>query len=221
MIIPDLPDRVDVPLNEKEDDKFARIMTELTENGFSVCDGFVSANQLSEMVTCARKLWNQHEFRRAQVGQGATLGFRPEIRSDYVMWVDTEHPKKALLPYFLDLETLRRQINRHFYLGLFELEAHFALYPPGAFYDIHYDRFIGSTERVVTCILYLNDDWLPEHGGALKVHEGIEPSSLTLPMEVQPLGGRLVCFFSELFPHEVLPAQRERLSLTGWFRIRS
>jgi SM-20-related protein len=30
-----------------------------------------------------------------------------------------------------------------------------------------------------------------------------------------------VCFLSERFEHEVLPATRERLSIAGWFRRRS
>jgi hypothetical protein len=34
-------------------------------------------------------------------------------------------------------------------------------------------------------------------------------------------GGTLVVFLSDRFPHEVLPARRERLSLAGWFRRRS
>ncbi|MCO6705038.1 2OG-Fe(II) oxygenase, partial [Streptomyces sp. CHB9.2] len=38
--------------------------------------------------------------------------------------------------------------------------------------------------------------------------------------DVLPLGGSLVCFLSGQLPHEVLPATRERLSLTGWFRRR-
>ena len=32
--------------------------------------------------------------------------------------------------------------------------------------------------------------------------------------------GTLVCFLSERFEHEVLPATRSRWSLTGWFRSR-
>ena len=40
-------------------------------------------------------------------------------------------------------------------------------------------------------------------------------------IDVQPLGGTLVCFLAERFEHEVLPARRERLSVTGWFRARS
>jgi SM-20-related protein len=34
---------------------------------------------------------------------------------------------------------------------------------------------------------------------------------------VLPEGGTLVCFLSDRFHHEVLPARRERLSVTGWF----
>jgi SM-20-related protein len=39
-------------------------------------------------------------------------------------------------------------------------------------------------------------------------------------MDVLPQGGRLLTFLSERFEHEVLPAHRERISLTGWFRRR-
>ncbi len=38
--------------------------------------------------------------------------------------------------------------------------------------------------------------------------------------DVAPIGGRLVIFRSDQFEHEVLPARRERLSFTGWFRRR-
>jgi SM-20-related protein len=36
--------------------------------------------------------------------------------------------------------------------------------------------------------------------------------------DILPLGGRLVLFLSDLIEHEVLPARRERYSITGWFR---
>ena len=35
-----------------------------------------------------------------------------------------------------------------------------------------------------------------------------------------PQAGTLALFLSADMPHEVLPATRERLSLTGWFRRR-
>lgn len=201
--------------------KFDRIVADLAKTGFSICDDFVSPLLASNMAHEARSRNSEGEFRHARIGRGTSMQLRPEIRNDRVLWVDCEKPGAILLPYFLDLETLRKEINRSLFLGLFEFEGHFALYPPGAFYDIHYDRFIGSMERVVTCILYLNDNWQPEDGGALKIYEGTEPSDLPLPLEVLPRAGRLVTFISKLFPHEVLPASRDRLSLTGWFRVRT
>jgi len=57
--------------------------------------------------------------------------------------------------------------------------------------------------------------WLPEDGGQLRMFlaDGAEPL-------VEPLAGCLVVFLSGEVPHEVLPAGRERLSLTGGFRRR-
>jgi SM-20-related protein len=63
-------------------------------------------------------------------------------------------------------------------------------------------------------VLYLNEGWTAEDGGALRLHL---PGG---PRDVLPSAARLVAFLSERFEHEVLPAQRERLSLTGWFRRR-
>src|SRR5450830_1584970 len=49
--------------------------------------------------------------------------------------------------------------------------------------------------------------------GAFYLKHGVEH-------DVVPSGGCLVVFLSGDVPHEVLPATRERLSLTGWFRRR-
>jgi SM-20-related protein len=38
-------------------------------------------------------------------------------------------------------------------------------------------------------------------------------------VKVVPLMGTLVTFLSEEFPHEVLPAARDRYSIAGWFRV--
>lgn len=200
--------------------KFDRIVADLAETGLSICDHFVSPLLVSAIAQEARELWEAGAFRHARVGRGPSLQLRPEVRNDRIHWLESENPTAVQLPYFLDLETLRQYINRHLYLGLFEYEGHFALYPPGACYDTHYDRFIGAMERVVTCILYLNHDWQDDDGGALEIYPGQQPSTLPLPMQVLPKGGRLVTFISEQFPHAVLPASRDRLSLTGWFRIR-
>jgi SM-20-related protein len=38
-------------------------------------------------------------------------------------------------------------------------------------------------------------------------------------IRVVPLHGTVVVFLSEEFPHEVLPAHRDRHSIAGWFRV--
>jgi SM-20-related protein len=68
----------------------------------------------------------------------------------------------------------------------------------------------------LTFILYLNENWTAADGGLLRFW----PDERTAALEIEPAGGTLVTFLSDRFWHEVLPAQRQRLSLTGWFRHR-
>jgi SM-20-related protein len=117
------------------------------------------------------------------------------------------------------MEELRQRLNRELTLGLFDLDAHLALYPPGARYRCHLDRFENDESRIVSVVLYLNPDWHTDDEGALRLYLG-EPESEPFE-DVLPVGGTLVCFLSERFHHEVLPARRERLAATGWFRRRS
>ena len=114
------------------------------------------------------------------------------------------------------METLRVALNRGLFLGLDEYESHFAFYTPGASYKQHRDRFRHDDSRTVSVIVYLNTDWLPEHGGALRLHpEGLNTQ------DISPVGSRITVFLSADMLHEVLPATRDRLSLTGWFKRRA
>ncbi|OIO72274.1 MAG: 2OG-Fe(II) oxygenase [Zetaproteobacteria bacterium CG_4_9_14_3_um_filter_49_83] len=201
--------------------KYDKIVDDLVATGLSVFDGFVSPLQQLSLSDEAVTMYQRGEFRHARVGRGEHKQLRPDIRNDHIHWLDTSAPTAIQAAYLGELEMLRLTINQRLFLGLFEFEGHYALYPPGSFYGVHYDRFIGAMDRVVTCILYLNQDWQAESGGALKVYAGEDHASAHFPVEILPQSGRLVTFISELFPHEVLPAQRNRLSLTGWFRIRA
>jgi SM-20-related protein len=44
-------------------------------------------------------------------------------------------------------------------------------------------------------------------------------AGLSSETKVTPLMGTLVLFLSEDFPHEVLPATRDRYAIAGWYRI--
>ena len=113
------------------------------------------------------------------------------------------------------LEELRLELNREATLGLFELELHYARYPPGASYARHVDQALRTSQRQVSLVLYLNADWQPADGGVLRLHETDDRT-----FDIEPVGGRLVCFLTPGRVHEVLTARRERLSISGWFRGR-
>ncbi|MFC5694957.1 2OG-Fe(II) oxygenase [Pseudomonas sp. GCM10022186] len=149
----------------------------------------------------------------ASVGRGEGQQIREGVRGDSIHWL--ERGQSATSDAYLDLmDELRQRLNRELFLGLEDFECHFALYPPGAFYQKHLDRFRDDDRRAVSVVAYLNADWQPEQGGALRLYP--EQGE----RDVLPEGGSLVVFLSAELPHEVLPASRERLSLTGWFRRR-
>jgi SM-20-related protein len=159
------------------------------------------------------------DFRRARVGRGAARVIREDTRRDQVMWLQPGDESVEQRVYLEWLEVLRLALNQRFFLGLFEFEGHFAIYPQGAFYKPHLDRHAGTTDRIITVILYLNPYWLPGDGGELKLWTtpGDKAGDFEL---IEPRLGTVVCFLAGDHWHEVLPAQKTRMSITGWFRQR-
>jgi SM-20-related protein len=47
-----------------------------------------------------------------------------------------------------------------------DYESHFAFYAPGTSFSKHVDRFRDNDSRTISAVIYLNEDWLAEHGGA-------------------------------------------------------
>ncbi|CAD7941601.1 unnamed protein product [Amoebophrya sp. A25] len=93
-----------------------------------------------------------------------------------------------------------------------------ACYPGGgARYTKHYDndgRHPQLSKRVLTTLVYLNKTW---NGGELCVFDRV-PNEDRLRAKVAPRLGRLLLFFSDTrIPHEVLPSQTLRYSVTAWY----
>jgi SM-20-related protein len=191
----------------------AGIGQDLAGPGYAVRAAFLEPRLVRALAGEGLAAWRAGALRPAGTGAGARV--RPERRGDSIRWVDPAAASPALAAYLARMETLRLALNRALFLGLFELEAHVALYPPGSFYERHLDRLQGDSSRVVSTVLYLNEAWSPEHGGCLRLW-----LDAGRHLDVLPAGGTLAAFLSERFEHEVLPATRRRLSLTGWFRAR-
>ena len=194
------------------------IVEGLADSGLAIIDDFLPPKRMAELTAEARESWTSGDFQDAGIGQGGNFQHNATIRTDQIRWLNPAAATPAQGCFLATLEGLRLAINRALFLGLFEFEGHLALYPAGAYYRKHLDQFRDTDQRVVSLILYLNAAWSEADGGQLRLYT--DPSDESRQELVLPIGGRLVCFLSDRFPHEVLPARRERLSLTGWFRRR-
>ena len=191
-----------------------QLLDDLAEQGWAIATNALPVDLTLELAQECRSRANQGALQPAGVGRGSAHGVQEGVRGDHIQWLESGQCV-AGDRYLGMLEDLRGQLNQALYLGLEDYEGHFALYPPGTFYQKHLDRFRDDDRRAVSAVFYLNSDWLPEHGGALRLYlaDGRE-------LDVLPEAGTLVVFLSAGLPHEVLPATRERLSLTGWLRRR-
>ncbi len=204
------------------------LLEPLVESGWVLLPDFLDASQVEALRQLAQRHREQGDFYPAGIGANRERTRNPTIRGDQICWLEPEPADEANVPvayaeFCRFLAALRRQLNRSLYLGLGETEVHLALYPPGGRYQKHIDNFRGRSARIITFILYLNADWQSKQGGQLRLYtndDNEHECSELCYTDISPQGGTLLVFLSERFYHEVLPASRERLSLTGWLRRR-
>jgi SM-20-related protein len=187
---------------------------ELGGVGVAVRDRFLTPPHVQALCDCARARRGRGEFAAARIGTGRNLRHHEEIRGDSICWV-TEPYFPAEFTLFGLLEALRLRLNRDATLGLFDLELHYAWYPPGAGYVRHVDQPQRRGQRRVSLILYLNERWEASDGGELRIFAHDDGHR-----DIEPVAGRLVAFLTEGREHAVLPTRRGRLSLSGWYRSR-
>ncbi len=196
--------------------KIKNILNDIEEHGWSVQENFFSIELITQLKVTLSSLRQQGLLKQAGIGREKYFHIEQSIRSDEISWFDDNKLNEAQEQFLTITQQLQHAINEKFYLGLFELEIHFALYSPNTFYKRHLDQHKNQDTRVLTLVTYLNDHWQKEDGGELQLYlkNGDKVSIL-------PKAGTLVCFMSAEFEHEVLPANRERASITGWFRNRA
>ncbi|WP_068825242.1 2OG-Fe(II) oxygenase [Pseudomonas sp. BMS12] len=201
--------------NQRLQRQLPQIIDDLASQGWSRQEDFLPDTLTHELAAECRARAEKGALSPAGVGRGQGLAVREGVRGDHIQWLEPGQ-SPASDQYLTAMDELRQALNQAFYLGLEDYESHFALYPPGSFYQKHLDRFRDDDRRCVSAVFYLNQDWQAAQGGALRIYPHNHE-----PLDLLPQGGSLVLFMSAELPHEVLPASRERLSLTGWFRRRS
>lgn len=204
---------MDQPLLVLTAEDLDRAADALAAKGWVVLDDAFSPSLVGALRADLRALQEKDLLAEAGVGRGDDHLQAETIRRDLIHWITGR--SAAEKAYLAQMEALRLSLNRRLFLGLFEFEASFAVYPPGAFYKKHMDSFKGAANRVVSAVTYLNEGWGASDGGDLRLFDGAGDDLAV----VRPEGGTLVLFLSEEIPHEVAVTSRTRLSIAGWYRV--
>ena len=189
---------------------FDTVVDKLVENGYIVLDNALDEKLLENLFLLSQ---NDNNYRKAGISSSDNFHLDSSKRSDKTMWIDEDASFQS--DYLSFCNELKEYLNRTLYLGLNYYESHFAIYEKGDFYEKHLDAFRGSKNRIVTTVLYLNEEWTENDGGELVIYDE-DDKQIT---KVIPKRGTLVIFLSDKFPHEVLPTNKKRHSIAGWFRV--
>lgn len=192
---------------------FERIATDIESKGYSINPGLLPVALTDDLLGLLDRPGGV-EFHRAGIGRDARHMLNEFVRTDEICWITGS---TAAGRSWLDWAgQLQRYLNRRLFLGLFSFESHLAHYAAGDYYKRHLDSFKGEANRVLSLVVYLNPGWIPEDGGELVLYRDEQDLD---GLKVLPVLGTVVVFLSEEFPHEVLPARRDRFSVAGWFRV--
>jgi SM-20-related protein len=180
----------------------------LAERGYACIDDFLTLSEVNAILASDEFRSGLLHFKRAGTGRDKLI--HENVRGDYIQWIDSRKAPEELVRYFAKLNGLITYLNHSLFLSLKDYEVHRTIYPAGSYYARHLDQFKAADHRKLSVICYLNIGWKEELGGQLRMHlpEG--------PRDFYPVAGRLICFRSDQVEHEVVPALRDRLSLTGW-----
>ena len=181
-----------------------QILDDLDQHGFSLIDNAYSTDYINSLLhECSTHL---NQFRDAAIQNGVISN----IRSDHILWLNDQLPISH--QHTQILQTLAQQLNQAFYLGIKEVEAHFACYNAGEFYALHRDNPQGKNGRIISSVYYLHEEWQTDWGGELRLQDKNNQWHI-----IQPKPNRIALFQSDLL-HEVLEAKHQRLSITAWLR---
>ncbi len=199
--------------NSVDETLFRLIADDLERQGYSIRPGALPEEISSSLYSYQTSL-NTNKYIDAGIGRGEDFLKTEFVRTDEICWITGE--SEAGSNWIDWTYRLQRFLNQRLFLGLFSFESHFARYPPGAYYKRHYDAFRGDANRILSVVTYLNSGWGYTDGGELVLYSDDKDR---VGLKVVPLYGTVVVFLSEEFPHEVLPAVRDRYSVAGWFRV--
>ena len=217
-------------------------LSSITNKQLSITDNFISNTLVKSLLQDASELYKHGAYVTGKIGGRTVKNERAnnaKRRCDICGLFDDAlkvpsgvgnvDARETLFDIMGDIrETLQDELQ----IELSEsMELQYLHYPGdttssgSGFYKRHLDHTADDNGkeliRRISLLLYLNtDEWTEKDGGILRAY--IKQSAkgdkgVPNQKDVIPTGGRLVLFDSATVEHEVLPTNKERWAIVGWF----
>ncbi|MFM9910647.1 MAG: 2OG-Fe(II) oxygenase [Chitinophagaceae bacterium] len=174
--------------------------------------GFLSESLSKGLQENIKQLQKDQLMSAAGIGNEEVKDASQKTRGDKIYWMDKQSDNIFEKEFLKLVEDFIEHLNQTCYTGINAYEFHYAIYEEGSFYNRHRDQFKNNNNRKYSLINYLNEDWLEEDGGQLKVYQEKGTQCFL------PHAQTAIFFKSDELEHEVTKANRERMSISGWLK---
>ena len=194
-------------------EQFDLLIDSYLSNNIGIAPGFLTEKLSAGLQQNIIQLQKDELMTPAGIGNEQVKDTTQQMRSDKIYWLDKKHGNLFENEFLQLAENFIERLNNTCYAGINAYEFHYAVYEKGSFYKRHKDQFKNNNHRKFSLITYLNENWLATDGGQLQVYQN------DTMQEIQPHSQTAVLFKSDETEHEVIKANRSRMSITGWLKI--
>ncbi|OKS84826.1 hypothetical protein RG47T_0261 [Mucilaginibacter polytrichastri] len=191
---------------------FNTLIDSFIDNQVGIADDFLSTALAAHLKANLLSLYQNKLLNHAGTGNALLVSHDKLVRSDQIYWLDRKHNNAFENDFFSLMDSFVAHLNSTCYTGITGYEFHYALYEEGSFYKKHLDQFKNNGSRQYSMIMYLNAGWVIADGGQLCIHHADHLQNIS------PINGKSVFFKSSELEHEVLLANKARMSITGWLK---
>ena len=178
-----------------------------------IAPAFLSQKLSTELQQNIIQLQKNEMMTAAGIGNEEVKDANQKMRTDKIYWLDKKHNNKFENEFLQHAENFIERLNSTCYAGINVYEFHYAVYEEGSFYRRHKDQFKNNDSRKFSLISYLNENWVAADGGQLQIYQN------DTMKQIEPRSQTAVLFKSDETEHEVIKANRSRMSITGWLKV--
>lgn len=191
---------------------FDLLIDSYLDNNIGIDTGFLNQALSDGLQQNILQLQKAEMMTIAGIGNDQLKDQHQQMRGDKIYWMDKSHDNNFEQEFLQLAEDFIGHLNRTCYTSINSYEFHYAVYEEGSFYKRHTDQFKNDSNRKYSLISYLNENWLEEDGGQLLVYQNESVQ------KISPRSRTSVFFKSDEMEHEVIQANRSRMSISGWLK---